>query len=235
MTSDFSRTLALLRKEKKISQRTAAIDLDVSHALLSHYENGLREPGLGFVIRAADYYGVSCDYLLGRSMARDGSSSSSKIKEISAVSLTPSELTEAHRKIINNAVTLLFDISEQTSSKQLSDEIAQYLSLVIYKVFRYLYLADPDRVEAAFRTNSNQFDGLCNAQMALSELRIRSAALGSGEFGLEIEDIRMPSLTPTDLTRNFPNISQSMLTLLQSVADIIEPHQNIRRGDKRTR
>lgn len=233
MASDFSRTLALLRKEKKISQRTAAIDLDVSQALLSHYENGLREPGLGFVIRAADYYGVSCDYLLGRSMARDGASN--KAKEISSISLTPSELTDAHRKIINNAITLLFDISEQTASKQLSDEIAQYLSLVIYKVFRYLYLADPDHVEAAFRTNSSQFDGLCNAQMALSELRIRSAALGSGEFGLEAEDIRMPSLTPTDLTRNFPNISQSMLTLLQSVADIIEPHQNIRRGDKRTR
>ncbi len=233
MATDFSRTLALLRKEKKISQRTAAIDLDVSQALLSHYENGLREPGLGFVIRAADYYGVSCDYLLGRSMARDGSSN--KVKEISSISLTPSELTEAHRKIINNAITLLFDISEQTASKQLSDEIAQYLSLAIYKVFRYLYHADPDCVEAAFRTSSNHFDGLCNAQMALSELRIRSAALGSGEFGLETEDIHMPSLTPTDLTRNFPSISQSMLTLLQSVADIIEPHQNIRRGDKHTR
>lgn len=73
MASDFSRTLALLRREKKISQRTAAGDLGVSQALLSHYENGLREPGLSFVVRAADYYGVSCDYLLGRSMARDGS------------------------------------------------------------------------------------------------------------------------------------------------------------------
>lgn len=235
MASDFSRTLALLRKEKKISQRNAAIDLDVSQALLSHYENGLREPGLGFVIRAADYYGVSCDYLLGRSMARDGSAvSPNRVREQPA-SLNPSELTDAHIKLITNAITLIFQITEQTASKQLSDEIAQYLSLAIYKVFRYLYLADPDRVEAAFRTTSSQFDGLCNAQMALSELRIRAAALGSGEFGLEPEDFKMPSLTPADLTRNFPNISQSMLTLLQSVADVIEPYQNIRRGDKRTR
>ena len=36
--SDFSRTLALLRREKKISQRAAAGDLGVSQALLSHYE-----------------------------------------------------------------------------------------------------------------------------------------------------------------------------------------------------
>jgi len=49
MASDFSRTLALLRKEKKISQRTAAGDLEVSQALLSHYENGLREPGLALL------------------------------------------------------------------------------------------------------------------------------------------------------------------------------------------
>ena len=72
MASDFSRTLALLRREKRISQRTAAGDLQVSQALLSHYENGLREPGLSFVVRAADYYGVSCDYLLGRSLSREG-------------------------------------------------------------------------------------------------------------------------------------------------------------------
>ena len=52
MASDFSRTLALLRREKKISQRTAAGDLGVSQALLSPYENGLREPGLPFVVRA---------------------------------------------------------------------------------------------------------------------------------------------------------------------------------------
>ena len=45
MVNDFPRTLSLLRKEKKISQRKAAGDLGVSQALLSHYENGMREPG----------------------------------------------------------------------------------------------------------------------------------------------------------------------------------------------
>ena len=72
MVSDFPRTLCLLRQEKKISQRKAAGELGVSQALLSHYENGVREPGLSFLVRAADYYGVSADFLLGRTMARDG-------------------------------------------------------------------------------------------------------------------------------------------------------------------
>ena len=67
MTRGFGETMAALRKERKLPQRTAAADLHISQALLSHYENGTREPGLDFLCRACDYYGVSADYLLGRS------------------------------------------------------------------------------------------------------------------------------------------------------------------------
>ena len=68
MNADFSRTLALLRQEKGISQRKAAKELGISQALLSHYENGIREPGLAFVKKACDFYHVSADYLLGRTL-----------------------------------------------------------------------------------------------------------------------------------------------------------------------
>ena len=73
MATEFSRTLSLLRKERGVSQRVAAADLGVSQALLSHYENGIREPGLAFVSKVCDYYHVSADYMLGRTLARDGS------------------------------------------------------------------------------------------------------------------------------------------------------------------
>lgn len=66
MTRGFSETMSELRRKKGASQRTAAADLGISQALLSHYENGVREPGLDFVCRACEYYGVSADYLLGR-------------------------------------------------------------------------------------------------------------------------------------------------------------------------
>ena len=66
MTRGFSQTMSELRRKKGASQRTAAADLGISQALLSHYENGAREPGLDFVCRACEYYGVSADYLLGR-------------------------------------------------------------------------------------------------------------------------------------------------------------------------
>ncbi len=67
MSRQFPAILMSLRAERGISQRKAAADLGISQALLSHYENGLREPRLEFVVKACDYYGVSADYMLGRS------------------------------------------------------------------------------------------------------------------------------------------------------------------------
>ena len=131
MASDFARTLALLRREKKISQRTAASDLGVSQALLSHYENGLREPGLSFVVRAADYYGVSCDYLLGRSMARDGSSvpAARMHDAASDESGDPENAIQQSRRLVVNSVAMLFEVAEKTGSEQLSNEMYNYLSM----------------------------------------------------------------------------------------------------------
>lgn len=68
----FSQILSELRRSSGLSQRKAAGDLKISQALLSHYENGAREPGLNFVCRVCDYYNVTADYLLGRSPNPDG-------------------------------------------------------------------------------------------------------------------------------------------------------------------
>ena len=70
----FCQNLAALRRSKGVSQRKAAADLRISQALLSHYENGAREPGLPFLCRACDYYGVTADYLLGREGRSDAPS-----------------------------------------------------------------------------------------------------------------------------------------------------------------
>ena len=72
MNPDFSRSLSLLRQERGLSQRQVAKELGISQALLSHYENGIREPGLNFVVKACDFYNVSADFLLGRTLSRDG-------------------------------------------------------------------------------------------------------------------------------------------------------------------
>ncbi|MBR6004747.1 MAG: helix-turn-helix transcriptional regulator [Clostridia bacterium] len=72
MEKSFSVTLTELRKEKRLTQKEAAAKLGISQALLSHYEKGIRECSREFLIKAADFYGVSCDYLLGRTSERTG-------------------------------------------------------------------------------------------------------------------------------------------------------------------
>lgn len=72
MATGITARLSALRKEKGISQKEAAAGLGVSQALLSHYENGIRECGLDFLCRAADYYNVTTDYLLGISESKRG-------------------------------------------------------------------------------------------------------------------------------------------------------------------
>jgi len=72
MERNFSTVMTELRREKGLSQKDAAQKLGVSQALLSHYEKGIRECGQDFLVRAADFYGVTCDYLLGRSTSKTG-------------------------------------------------------------------------------------------------------------------------------------------------------------------
>ena len=72
MHTAFSERLANLRKERGLTQKEAAEQLGISAALLSHSEKGIRECGLDFVCKAAAFYDVTCDYLLGASDARRG-------------------------------------------------------------------------------------------------------------------------------------------------------------------
>ena len=50
LNSDFPRIITFLRKERGLSQKQVAADLGISQALLSHYEKGLRECKLDFLI-----------------------------------------------------------------------------------------------------------------------------------------------------------------------------------------
>ena len=84
MSSTFGRVLSALRRERGMSQRTAAAELHISQALLSHYEKSIREPGLDFVVRACDYYGVSADYMLGRTDKPGGGAQGERVRALAA-------------------------------------------------------------------------------------------------------------------------------------------------------
>ena len=55
-----------LRVKRGISQLKLAMDLGMNQNSISRYESGQREAGYCLLIRFADYYGVSVDYILSR-------------------------------------------------------------------------------------------------------------------------------------------------------------------------
>lgn len=124
--SKFAIILSQLRKERGISQKKAATDLGISQALLSHYEKGIRECGLDFVIKCSEYYGVTTDYLLGVSDSRTG---------VAPDSLSQLDDDEEHSvSTLAKATKYLLDISAASlteSSKK--NYIYDYYMLSVYR------------------------------------------------------------------------------------------------------
>ena len=215
-TSEFSRTLSLLRQERGVSQRTAASDLGISQALLSHYENGIREPGLSFVVKACDYYHVSADFILGRTLSRDGSMLTSE-EVLGAAEpgniLQGSVLATLQSKLLSGAVGVLFGLLGKLGDKTAINAAAAYLGGAVYQLYRHLYRAAGAN-EAYFALDPAACTmGTADADMKLEEVRyaraLRAQAAKKAEF---------PDLSPEALTSNYPGRCQS-LTQVLSTAD----------------
>ena len=63
----FSERLVQLREAAHLQQRAVADGVGVAIRTYQYYERGEREPQLSTLVRIADFYGVSLDYLAGRS------------------------------------------------------------------------------------------------------------------------------------------------------------------------
>lgn len=178
MNADFSRVLALLRQEKGISQRKAAAELGISQALLSHYENGIREPGLGFVAKACDYYHVSADYLLGRTHSRDGAIiEAEELQDASEEreTLKGSIQAKFQKKLVVNTASVLFDLLGQIGSTEAVSEAGAYLSSALYQLFRQFYRFAGGN-EGYFSIDSRLFDmDVLSADRTLAYIRYVNA------------------------------------------------------------
>ena len=204
MVSDFSRIITLLRKEKGVTQKQAAEDLGVSQALLSHYEKGIRECGLEFVVRVADYYGVSCDYLLGRSADRSGLTLS--VEDIPSPEgakdgvFRGSVLPTFNKKLISNSLNILYDKLNACPDKGLVGEISGYLMLAVYKMFRLVYGAGPKNTSSMFGVKKNLYGGL----------------------GAPLKDTSAFAMTTESLSRDYPLYATSLLNLIKTSEARIE-------------
>ena len=214
--SDFPRVLTHLRKEAGLSQKKAAEALGVSQALLSHYEKGIRECGLLFLVRAADFYGVSADYLLGRSLERNGSAI--LLEEVpdedaagqgnrGAGSLLP----VLNKKLICNSVTVVEDLLGAAGDKELINKVSMYLQISVYQMFRRMYNAAESNPQTFFGAESDVAGLMADCTMKKLEAEIQQ----------RLKEVSLPAMDETALRERYPLFATSLLNLLQNAETAI--------------
>lgn len=62
---NFGENLRRLRKSRNLTQQELGVKVGLSKAVISKYENGMGYPSFDVLIRIAQYFGVTTDYLLG--------------------------------------------------------------------------------------------------------------------------------------------------------------------------
>ena len=222
MNADFPRILTPLRKEKGISQKTAASHLGISQALLSHYEKGIRECGLDFLVRTANYYGVSCDYLLGRSPDRNGTTLTVEdIPEPDAVGkenvMHGSILPVLNKKLIANSMNILFDLLQKSKNKALIQEVSSFLMLAVYRVFRIVYSANPKNQNGLFTVPKQVASHYAAAAMAVSEANAAAVASGDALEGQEpLKEVESLAIPSESLNQTYPMFASSLMNLIQN-------------------
>lgn len=227
MASEFSRILTLLRKEKNISQKSAAASLGVSQALLSHYEKGIRECGLEFLVRAANFYDVSCDYMLGRTPDRTGTTLS--VEEIpdgddgsrDQIHLD-SMMATLNKKLITNSLHILYETLRKSQCDSLIQEVSNYLMIAVYKMFRIVYSANDKNQDQMFKIPAHMVTSYSNASLEIHQAKANSVAIGKPSTGLDkIPDTEALSMSTESISGDYPAFATSLLNLINTAENSI--------------
>lgn len=191
MNKEFGRIITHLRKKNGLSQKDACAQLGISQALLSHYEKGIRECGLDFLNKTADFYGVSVDYLLGRTTNPNGNGyepdAIPDVEDLEDVNRKKSNTyCMLNRKILINSTAVIYSILAEINNKKLNKCVSDYLSVAEYNVFRKIYSLKENNIMDVF-TLSN-IEEYCNASQALNNAKINDIKMNNSIEGLELSD-----------------------------------------------
>lgn len=219
MKSDFPRVISLLRKEKGITQKDAAVALGVSQALLSHYEKGIRECGLDFLVKVANYYDVSVDYLLGRSNDPEGTTLT--VEDIPDADCAGKEnsmsgagvLPIVNKKLIANSLNVIFDLLSKSQSKELTKEVSGYLMGAVYRMFRIIYSFNTKNNTNAFKIPANYALESADSYMKACEANTKRLATDPSVKSKNLE------ISSEILSKNYPIFSSSLFSLLKNCED----------------
>ena len=209
MASTFSKNLRLLRQENGLTQTTAAADLGISQALLSHYENDMREPGLAFIDRVCDYYHVTADFLLGRTGVRE---TAAEVEAAGEKEVAGETKQNSRCKSICDAATILFDLLDKLPNDKASAAAQRYLGTAIYRLYRALSNCSPDSSKVLMESENLDFlHSACNADLVLDEIEYNQALS-------ELKEVvdAFPESSYSALKEEYPDQYRSLFQLVYS-------------------
>ena len=173
-------------------------------------------------MRAADFYGVSCDYILGRTPDRSG------------LTLTIDELPESdaagkensyqngvqctlNKKLITNSLNVVFDLLNRSGSRSLVTEISDFLMLAVYRSFRILHGANEKNQPAMFKLNRLTAHPYSAAMMQVCQANAEQIAAGKPAEGMDtIAHPEALQISTESLGRDYPLFATSLLNLVNN-------------------
>lgn len=224
MITDFSRKITLLRKERGLSQKKVAADLNVAQALLSHYEKGKRECGLDFLVNISKYYNVSSDFLLGLSPVPSGLKIDNKdildVNEWDRSKFGMSDLSyQLNKSLLSNSLDIIFTLLIKTKNTTFIKSVSSYLNLSVYKSFRLLFNYNSKNDNNMFNVENEGSSEIINAGLSLSE---RKAIISSN-----ISDIESQTITNASLQEEFPKSYLALMNLINNCEVDLSKIKNI--------
>ena len=226
--NSFSRIITLLRKEKGITQKQermyqSAADLGISQALLSHYEKGLRECGLDFLIKLCDYYNVSSDYILGRSPDRSGAvltvDDLEGAETVKDSHYSGSVLPAMNKRLISSSLNVVYDMLAKAGNKELTTKVSDYLMLSVYRMFRKLYRSEKKNSLSMFNVSSTLFESYTLSAMEKTSADIHLLLTDKNLVKAKGDAFEM---TSESIVNVYPKHAQGLLNTVKTAEDLIK-------------
>ena len=102
-----------IRARRNLSQQQVANHIGCSAVAYSRYENGIRQPSIETLLRVADLFGVTVDFLLGRQNVEDSTLSKYEIELVNAA-------RNADERAREDALQMLLSHGVDTRKKSLA-------------------------------------------------------------------------------------------------------------------
>ncbi|CRZ34959.1 DNA-binding XRE family transcriptional regulator [Herbinix hemicellulosilytica] len=104
--------IKVLREGKNVSQKELAQAIGVSDVMISLYEQGKKSPSLPTIVKIADYFNVSTDYLLGTKAVNNDIP-----ENIMAAARNLLELPEENRKLAIDMIKYMSQKGKEAKEK----------------------------------------------------------------------------------------------------------------------